>query len=268
MDNLRWALLALGILVVAGIYLWEMRRRRRRGSENLDDLDLELLQSLDIRRDRGDGAGSLDLDDLEDIEPLRGGRRSAEERLDVDDLKAVVPRDEERPRDLDLGQGAIRARERESRVYTVEPRSAQPGQELIIVLNVMAEPGQAFAGEEVRDALGAVGMRYGDMQIYHHHGVGKVPARHPVFSAANILEPGILDPEHLEQMSTPGLCLFMRLPGAVDGPVAFELMLNTGQRLADLLHGELRDHTRSVLDPEAIAGLRARVAEFSRQPAG
>lgn len=147
-----------------------------------------------------------------------------------------------------------------------EPRRARPGgDELLIVLNVMAEPDHPFTGVALRDALESVEMRFGDMAIFHHHGVGDMRTDVPVFSAANMLKPGHFDLEELEALTTPGVSLFMRLPGPLDPRVAFELMLNTGQRLAQDLGGELRDDTRSVLSTQSIAHIRERIAEFNRR---
>lgn len=152
-----------------------------------------------------------------------------------------------------------------SRLYAVDGRKGRPGEELIIVLNVMAEPGRPFPGTEVRAALESVDMRFGDMQVFHHHGVGDMRTEQPVFSVANLLKPGTFDVVNLEGFATPGLVMFMRLPGPLDPRVAFELMLNTGQRLAEALHGELRDETRSVLSAQTIAHVRERIAEFNRR---
>ena len=275
MDTLRWILLAVGVAVVVGIYLWEMGRRRLRLREEdeLDEVEIELLEGLSARRDDDPfaGLGNLRGDPLKlDAEDVRGlGSMVPDE--DEPELRVepeVVPSAQGQRAEGRPAEGRpVEARPAEagSRLYAVDGRKGPPGEELIIVLNVMAEPGRPFPGTEVRSALESVDMRYGDMQVFHHHGVGDMRTEQPVFSVANLLKPGTFDMESLEEFATPGLVMFMRLPGPLDPRVAFELMLNTGQRVAESLHGELRDETRSVLSAQTIAHVRERIAEFNRR---
>ena len=256
MENLRWVLLVVGVLVVAGVYLWESARRRARREQRdeLDEADRELLEGLSVSRGDDDPFNDL-------VDP-----RSDRLRLDEDDmaaLGAMVPDDEaiEEPRERE----AAKSGERRSGLYAVEPKRGRQGEDLIIMMNVMAEPGEPFRGPEVRAALESVEMRFGDMQIFHHHGVGDMRTEVPVFSVANMVNPGTFDLARLETFTTPGLVMFMRLPGPLDSRVAFELLLNTGQRLAEELHGELRDETRSVLSAQTIAHVRERIGEFNRR---
>ena len=275
MDTLRWILLAVGVAVVVGIYLWETGRRRlrQREEEELDDVERELLEGLSARRDDDPFAGlgnlrgeplKLDAEDVRGLGPMVPDEDEPELRVEPEAARSAQGhRAEGRPAE---GRPVeARPAEAGSRLYAVDGRKGHPGEELIIVLNVMAEPGRPFPGTEVRSALESVDMRYGDMQVFHHHGVGDMRTEQPVFSVANLLKPGTFDVASLEGFATPGLVMFMRLPGPLDPRVAFELMLNTGQRLAESLHGELRDETRSVLSAQTIAHVRERIAEFNRR---
>jgi cell division protein ZipA len=256
MDNLRWVLLVVGVLVVAGVYLWESARRRARRQERdeLDEADREILLGLSASRGGDDPFNDL-------LDP-----RDQRLHLDADDmaaLGAMVPDDEEA--EEPQAREPAKSAERRSGLYAIEPKRGRTGEDLIIVMNVMAEPGEPFRGSEVRAALESVEMRFGDMQIFHHYGVGDMRTEVPVFSVANMVNPGTFDMVHLDSFVTPGLVMFMRLPGPLDSRVAFELLLNTGQRLADELHGELRDETRSVLSAQTIAHVRERITEFNRR---
>jgi len=88
----------------------------------------------------------------------------------------------------------------------------------------------------------------------------------PVFSVANVVEPGTFDPKERDYFTTPGLAFFMQLPGPLGGRVAFELMLNTAQRVADVLEGTLIDEREQLLTSDIIIGLRDRIAQFERRP--
>jgi len=138
--------------------------------------------------------------------------------------------------------------------------------QLIIVLRVIANSQQKFAGADIFAVLEDLGLNYGEMRIFHHYGVGDMKVKKPVFSVANVVEPGTFDPKERDHFTTPGLAFFMQLPGPLGGRVAFELMLNTAQRVADVLEGTLIDEREQLLTSDIIIGLRDRIAQFERRP--
>lgn len=145
---------------------------------------------------------------------------------------------------------------------TYKEPSAEPESGLIS-LYVRAHEGKEFSGTTLVKALNSVGMQFGDMAIFHHFGAGELKCQSPVFSAANMFEPGTFDMRRIEAFRTAGVALFLQLPGPLDGPVAFELLLNTAQRLTELTGGELYVDPKNLLDPPSIARLRKRAARFA-----
>lgn len=137
-----------------------------------------------------------------------------------------------------------------------------PADDGVISLYVRAREGQQIAGSNLVRGFNAVGMQHGDMAIFHHFGAGDLKCNEAVFSAANMFEPGTFDLGRIEAFRTAGIALFMQLPGPLDGPVAFELLLNTAQRLTELVGGELYVTPQARLDSKSIARLRARAALF------
>ena len=71
-----------------------------------------------------------------------------------------------------------------------------------------------------------------------------------------MVEPGHFDLNRIERFSTPGLAMILQLPGPLDGPVAFELFLNTAQRLAETLSGDLYSSPKQLLDSAGIDKMR------------
>lgn len=135
--------------------------------------------------------------------------------------------------------------------------------ELIIPIYIVAR--SEFEGNDIFPILEELGLRYGEMNIFHHYGIGEVKIKKPVFSIANMMEPGTFDPNATEGFMTPGLVLFMRLPGPFGGRVAFELMLNTGQKIAEILEGTLEDEHHQPLAQQTIQTLRERIAHFEQR---
>ncbi len=145
-----------------------------------------------------------------------------------------------------------------------EPKPARKS-EMIIVLYVIAQRKTGFAGADVLTALEDLGLKYGNMRIFHHYGIGELKVQQPVFSIANMVEPGTFNPQRISNLTTPGLALFMRLPGPFGGRVAFELMLNNGQKMAEWLGGTLEDERHAELTPQTISRLRERIANFEQR---
>jgi len=89
----------------------------------------------------------------------------------------------------------------------------------------------------------------------------------PLYSAANLVEPGTFDPLTLDGLSTPGLVLFQVLEGSGDHAEIFDAMLETATRLADRLDCTLCDTRRERLVSNGIAALRAKAEQAGDQAA-
>jgi len=126
-----------------------------------------------------------------------------------------------------------------------------------IILYVIAPPGRDFTGSAIRDAAEDLGMRYGEMKVFHYHGVGRLASPAGLYCLVNMLEPGSFDLNTLASARTEGLVLIMRLPAPVEGRLAFELLLHGACRLAEALGGEVRDAERRPLTSQELARLRA-----------
>ncbi len=76
------------------------------------------------------------------------------------------------------------------------------------------------------------------------------------------LSPEPLEPEALAVKGTPGLSLFLQLPGPLNPVRAFDLFAATAQRLAEGLGGELRDRSRSAVSRQSLEHLRDEVQQY------
>ena len=131
-----------------------------------------------------------------------------------------------------------------------------------ITLYVLPTNEYGFVGESIIQALNAVGLKYGDMEIFHHFGAGRLQTNQALFSVANMLEPGTFDLNQIERFRSPGLVFFLQLPAALDGAVSFELFLNTAQRLTEALDGELFATPKTPLDSALIDDMRRIAAKY------
>ena len=132
-------------------------------------------------------------------------------------------------------------------------------------MTIVAPDQTPFTGPDLQVALETFNLEYGTMRVFHYF-AGAADGRSdgpvsPVFSVANGVEPGTFEFEDLGALTTTGLCLFMQVPGPIDGTLAFDLMLDVANKLACELGGELRDGRRSTLTGQGIARMREQVLE-------
>ena len=98
------------------------------------------------------------------------------------------------------------------------------------------------------------------MDIYHsrHEGV-------TVFSLVNMVEPGWFDPSSMDGFSTPGISLFLQLPGPLAGDVAFDVLVSEARELARELNAMVLDASRSTLTMQMEQHLREEVSQYDFQ---
>ncbi|WP_434951336.1 cell division protein ZipA [Shewanella sp. HL-SH4] len=129
----------------------------------------------------------------------------------------------------------------------------------VLVLHVVSKAGELLQGAELLPALLSLNFKFGDMEIFHRHidnaGTGKV-----LFSLANMVKPGVFDPDNMEQFVTEGVVLFMTLPCYGDPKMNFTIMLNSAMQLAEDLDAELLDGKRQPWNDAAKEDYKRRIA--------
>jgi cell division protein ZipA len=243
MDPLRLTLLLIGILFIAILYLTLRIRSGRplRVPPGVRNMLARLWPAKRSPAPKTENASSpghpsthTDLDD-EDIAALSRMSLPPRGELDISDLDGLS---------------------------AVSEEEAVDGEPLIVVFNIMARQNQRFAGLDVLDALYANDLVHGQMRIFHRYVDPANPQQQPIFSVANTVEPGSFDLDTIEQLQTPGLSLFMQLPGPLHAREAFELMLDSGRNIARQLNGEFCDETRSVLTVQTIGHIKERIEAY------
>ena len=146
-------------------------------------------------------------------------------------------------------------------------RPAQLPVERIVTLFVVAREGSIFNGPDLVVAAEKAGLEFGDMGIYHRLVDGKRELG-PIFSVANMLKPGNFDLAHLDLLHTPGVSFFMTLPAPLPALDAWDAMLPTAQRLAELLDGLVLDEERNALGRQCVAHIRDQLRGWDRDHEG
>jgi cell division protein ZipA len=134
----------------------------------------------------------------------------------------------------------------------------------IVTLTIAARAGHALSGPDLVVAAEKAGLVYGHMNIFHRM-VEKHPEQGPIFSVANLVKPGNFDLRTIKELSTPGISFFMTLPGPLSALDAWDTMLPTAQRMAELLDAILLDEERNALGRQRVANIRDDLRAYDRQ---
>ncbi|MCL1529874.1 cell division protein ZipA [Xanthomonas nasturtii] len=134
----------------------------------------------------------------------------------------------------------------------------------IVSLFVAAKAGQVLRGEDVVVAAEKTGLVFGHMNVFHRLVEGH-PERGPIFSMASILKPGSFDMANIREMQTPAIAFFLTLPAPMTALDAWEKMLPTVQRMAELLDGVVLDDSRNALGRQRVAHIRDELRAYDRQ---
>jgi len=198
---------------------------------------------------RDSGAGR----DGERVEPTFG---------EVPEQGELAVDDPDAPGDPPIGDDPLRS-------VAEAPRPAlgvRPEQAIdrIVTLFVSSRAGTVFSGPHLIVAAEKAGLTFGDMGIFHRLLPGK-PQAGPVFSMANMIKPGNFDMRHVDELQTPGVTFFMTLPGPLPALDAWDAMLPTAQRLAELLDGNVLDDERNALSRQGVAHIRDELRAYDRK---
>jgi cell division protein ZipA len=265
MDLLRWILLGVGALVVIGVYWWSRRSAREeerffRAEPGVgDDEEIDPLFAAPNRGgSRASPAPSLTTGSSEpDLEAVHRELSSLQALLQTEEAATRKPRSSAPSDDFQLSlDDALDAAVADEPAPVVE-------QDKLVVLYLVAHPNQLFTAAAIGEALHDLGLEYGEMHIYHRY--PEDGGSTPVFGVANLVEPGTLEPEALAETGTPGLTLFLQLPGPLPPLAAFDLFVSTAQQLAARLDGELRDKGRNALSRQMLEHLRDDVQQYARR---
>ena len=134
----------------------------------------------------------------------------------------------------------------------------------IVTLYVAARSGQVLRGPDIVVAAEKTGLSYGYMSIFHRL-VDSNADSSPIFSVANIKKPGSFEMSDIQSMETPAIAFFLTLPAPIAALDAWEKLLPTAQRMAELLDGVVLDESRNALGRQRISHIRDDLRAYDRQ---
>jgi len=279
MSELRWILLGAGLALIAGIYLWGLRARRRSAAA---EPARAVIFEQPPASERLEPARIEPLVEFED-EPPPVDEPEFVHEADGDDDHAAARSQPAGRREPTLGQRLVAtepekqlqpmfAGERVDVPETDEPDSRQDDTETavvaraqrIVAIRVTAPSPSRFEGSLLQEALAAEGFEFGRYQVFHR--LDK--SGRPVISLASLREPGTFDPATMAGAAYAGVALFSVLPGPVPAQQAFEELLAVGRSLAGRLGGNMQDERGAPLSVQRVAQLREEMTNLDRARSG
>jgi len=281
--DLRWILLALSLVLLAGIWWWG----RRRSSQAPGDAQLrEITPTVEPQRPEAvarDADADVDWG-VPPFEPL-SIRTQDYEHVPVLDGPMMVSADpapaltsatplSAAPVPLSAAPAPLSAAPAAGiapgRVPTLLPesvdRSAAPPaqspnaseQQKIVTVRVCAPGEVRWSGATLLSALELHGLAYGRYQVFHRrHTDGR-----SLFCVASLIEPGTFDVARMASEEFRGVTLFAVLPGPVEPLLTVDELLGAARGLAQELSGMVQDNKGMPLSPQRAAALRDDVARF------
>ena len=148
-------------------------------------------------------------------------------------------------------------------VISSSPAYIEPGK--VIAIRLMSRDKRGFAADGLLLALRELGLRHGQFGIFHRMNENEGEESRIVFSVASLVEPGSFDLTKVKTERYPGVSIFLGLPGACDGVVAFDDMLDLARELARRFEGDLLDELGGTLSIQRERYMREEVIQFSHQ---
>lgn len=253
MSNLRWILLILGILLVAGIYLFEKRRNTEpRGLRNkirepaFEDVNQEKYLEDDFSAEISAGENAYEIIEPQLKKSAPSFKFPHEENQDilntnlefadltdlireaVLDPHPVMAKAIEKAGLATMSQSTVVADKKKSESSLINGN--------IAVIYLLALDPVGLHGPLLKQVLSKLNIHYGEQHIFHY-----AENAEKLFSIANLVEPGIFDLTTINTFKTPGLAVYMLLDKLEKPSQAFERMLQIVWELSNQLQAKICD---------------------------
>jgi len=234
-STFRWILIIAGVAIVAGIFLLGNPDKKRKPRASRKRIHAQRVRREPVLDSEGNNDWDDDDSEVRQPELAIGG---------LDDYESAV--------DSGMQTG-----------IDTKPRApAAPLPDKIVTLFLQARDNHVITGVDLLDASLKSGLVFGSRDIFHRIQEEDIE---PIFSMANLTKPGTFDKSAWNTMEIKGVTMFMTLPGPRGALDAWDAMLATSRRLAELLHADLLDDSHAVFTRQRSLQIKEELREYDRQ---
>lgn len=291
MDELRWILLGVAIVVVVAIYFFSRTRNREQPPSPLEAANEMPAFSAKDEAAKGewvDGVGPVrvvekfDQHTIETVESL--SRSLKEDPLVAEEKQApdnsVQPGNKvgaEPTPEPEAPAQPLNTEPEAAAEINDEPQPLDPAEDeyedeevghqeaaiddVIAVYVLASDEEPTIKGEKILSASYALNLEHGEMKIFHRH--SDDADRKILFSAANIQEPGWFDVESMHQLETKGISFFMQVNLVDDPSRVLDDMLICAHGMSTMLGAKLCNPHKQLLDEAYTNSLRDKVKKLA-----
>ncbi|MEI6896148.1 MAG: cell division protein ZipA [Psychromonas sp.] len=264
MQHFQSILIVIGVLAIGAVlvhgYLLS-RKEKKAASENLT----EPTMTVDMFAEKTSPATELLTDGvISDVRII--SHKEETEIVDIDFSEILNDEKEDNINfnnsDFDtiapLGQVSAKALQTDN--DPLKNEADQPSD--LFIFNVTAKEGKLLGGHELLQFFLTSGFRFGEMSIFHRHenpdGTGPV-----LFSIANMMAPGVFDPEYMEQFKSEGVSFFLTAPNKdINIKSSFDLMLRAVEQMAEEFDCEVLNADRKRMTEEQFIEYNSRLLHY------
>lgn len=246
MNELRWILLLLGLVVIGVVYFFSRPERRDQPWRS---------------RLSGEESGSH-----EAPRPPKSESSVKESRLkqELKRLESLIVKDRREPVLGELDGLDALDNDTPDEKRSPSPQVVSDPVERIIALHIEAESAEPITGHAIARATQQADLSFGEAKIYSRiQDVNGTPQ--VLFNMVNMTKPGTFDPAEFNTFRTPGVTIFMTLPNTLGALATWDAMLPVAQRLSDLMKATLCDEHHCTLTRQRIASIRDELRAWDRQ---
>lgn len=245
MSDLRWILLGIGLLIIVAIYLWDTFLQKSRNvplTRRIINLQKNIVKKNKARSNYHEDEDEIGSKTLAEVKAFQENVQHSDKN--TLDFFLETKMEEVSEAEIKLSSFALEP--------AFDSNTRLKPRDRIITLLIKADPDKAFSGVAVLKAAETVGLKFGKMKIFHHHGIAALETAEAIFSLASMYEPGYFDLDKIQGYQTKGLSLFMQLPAPIDNVSAFTLMQDAAMQLAVLLEGKIYSTKHKEIDAKAF----------------
>jgi cell division protein ZipA len=136
--------------------------------------------------------------------------------------------------------------------------------DVVASVNILSKGPVGFTGMDILHEMSVLGLEIGKKNIFH-----KYPnfdkRKFPLYSIANLYDPGEFNMEAMQRFVTKGLTIFMQVPCVRDPGTVFREMIKDALHLCNELNGTLLDQDNKPMNQQGVEAIENQIRALDQR---